>query len=81
MPRQQYYQVRKRHEPRWYTKPVSPTCEVRGDGGEACGDPTGKAYPASGGGWMALCSYHAAAHPEATPIAELLKRGERLAQP
>lgn len=36
-----------------------------------CGKPATHAYPAMGGGYMALCSYHAKKHPEAWPIKEI----------
>lgn len=63
------------YAPPWTTKPISPTCEVR-RGQSACDKPTVKAYPARGGGWMALCTEDGQAHPEATAIDELLQRGE-----
>lgn len=47
-------------------------CEFLLDGfthGTTCGEPTEYAYPASGGGWMALCGIHAEKfHPTANLI-------------
>ena len=45
----------------WRTAPISASCEVTGTR-EACGQPTCYAYPAMGGGWMALCHHHGQKH-------------------
>lgn len=52
-------------ETKWTTAPISPTCEVQTGAafgivksGDKCGKPTRYAYPAWGGGWMALCETH-----------------------
>lgn len=66
----------------WTTRPISPTCEVlagRDAKGEHrfCDHPTSYAYPAWGGGWMALCWRHGQKHlPLAPPIEELIATGE-----
>lgn len=60
---------------KWKTAPISPTCEVR-----ICDEPTVAAYPACGGGWMALCERHAKKHlgvGGATRTDELIRRGEK----
>lgn len=65
----------------WINQPISRTCEVlEPDYGckQYCEAETTHAYQANRRGWMALCARHAVNHPEATPIAELLKRGEVL---
>lgn len=54
---------------------ISKTCEVFpvGIDERACGKPTAYAYPASGGGFMALCTEHAKPHMGAggvKPVAE-----------
>lgn len=64
--------------PPWITRPISRVCEVRRNDG-ICGKPTTKAYPARGGGWMALCAEDGESHPEATGLDDLLQRGETLA--
>lgn len=48
-------------------KKISPTCEVLnpsriGSAATFCGAPTARAYPASGGGFTALCEEHGRAH-------------------
>lgn len=65
----------------WKTAPISCTCEVLGNGMvKECGQPTHAAYPASGGGWMALCFKHALKHTEALPTDSLIAlKGERWA--
>lgn len=70
---------KKQREPKWATAPISPTCEVhvRRDGITCdCEMATHAAYPAWGGGWMALCYLHSLKHTEATPTDELIARGE-----
>lgn len=67
--------MKKLNEPKWVTRPISCTCEVMREG-KTCDLPTVAAYPAWGGGWMALCHKHAAKHTEATPTDELITRGE-----
>lgn len=57
---------------------ITATCEVKING-QSCGKPITHAYEASGNDWMALCAEHAQKHLNyATPIAELLARGETL---
>lgn len=51
-------------------EPPNRFCEVRTGNGE-CGKPATHAYPASRGGYMALCSQHSKEHPEAWPIKEI----------
>lgn len=72
--------------PAWKTAPISCTCEVTMDmkhqllKGKYCDKPTTHAYPAMGGGWMALCARHAQKHLKhggAISTDELIKRGER----
>lgn len=66
----------------WKTAPISPTCEcigsTRPDGGfNFCGATTSYAYPASGGGWMALCHRHGIKHlPQIKTIENLITGGE-----
>jgi len=45
----------------WLSEPINCTCEVmvRNDYGMLCEKPAVAAYPAMGGGWMALCERHA----------------------
>lgn len=66
----------------WKTAPISSTCEVMTSPDylrEPCGKPTACAYPAMGGGWMALCAQHGEKHSDiSTPIGELLSNGETL---
>lgn len=62
----------------WQTAPISPTCETLVSGRTQCSRPTECAYPAYGHGWMALCDVHGARHSEATPLKELLAKGERM---
>lgn len=63
----------------WKTAPISPVCEQLAGSlsGKAtpCCSPTDFAYPAMGGGWMALCGFHGRKH-RAFPIADLIKSGE-----
>lgn len=75
----------KPQEAPWTTRPISTTCEkitARGVAGTHemecfCGKPTSYAYPAMGGGWMALCEEHGKKHlPHISPIADLIKSGE-----
>lgn len=62
----------------WLTAPISPTCETL-RGPSHCGRPTAYAYKAYGGGWMALCDYHAEPHLAiAKPLKALLAKGETL---
>ena len=58
---------------------VSATCEVwLGRGSEsACGKPTTHAYPAMGGGYMALCTEHAQKHLRYCVTFEAARRGEK----
>lgn len=68
--------MKKTKQETWTTRPISPTCEILRCYG-ACEKPTEYAYPAMGGGWMALCFKHGQKHlPHATHIEELIKRGE-----
>lgn len=60
----------------WVTRPISPTCEHLRNR-TPCGGATSYAYPAMGGGWMALCDRHGQKHlPHATHIEELITNGE-----
>lgn len=73
--------------------PISPTCEVDmwGNGPrlnksdkviQYCDKPTTHAYPAMGGGFMALCFRHAQKHLKhggAISTDELIRRGEKWA--
>lgn len=73
---------------KWATRPISPTCEVLKSNilkiekansldDLCCGLPTSYAYPANGGGWMALCFDHGQKHlPYAKHIDGLILRGE-----
>ena len=63
----------------WESKPISPTCQVLLDlkTEKFCDKPTAAAYPAMGGGWMALCHVHAMKHPYAPRIDELIHKGEK----
>ena len=65
----------------WKTAPISCTCEV-GMPPYLCDKPTTHAYPAMGGGWMALCARHAR-HAQkrikyggAVSVDELIRNGE-----
>ena len=62
----------------WKTKPISCTCEViiSYEPLRFCGLATVKAYPAAGGGWMALCYKHGLKHTEAFDTDELIRAGE-----
>ena len=63
----------------WTTGPISPTCQVLRalKGPEFCDLPTSYAYPAAGGGWMALCFKHGQKHlPHCSSIEDLIRRGE-----
>lgn len=63
----------------WKTAPISCTCEVLlpVPGEVFCEEPTFAAYPAWGGGWMALCHNHAQKHRyEATATNLLIHSGE-----
>lgn len=65
----------------WKTAPISPTCEVFLDG-RLCDKATDLAYPAMGGGWMALCYRHGQKHlPNGgtKTIEELISMGEQFA--
>jgi hypothetical protein len=55
---------------------VSSTCEVWLDKDRQCNEATIAAYPAYGGGYMALCLHHSRAHPNAVPVEELIEQGE-----
>ena len=48
----------------WLAAPISCTCEVMVTHKPLvlCDKPTTAAYPAMGGGWMALCARHARKH-------------------
>lgn len=71
----------------WKTRPISPTCEkIVGYRAGAAGDDrytfcdcaTSFAYPAAGGGWMALCYRHGLKHqPHVSTIEDLIEGGER----
>jgi hypothetical protein len=75
---------KKWNPPIWETRPISPTCEHwHGTEHRACGVPTSYAYPAMGGGWMALCEEHAQRFLPPGPrvtgcehVDELIARGE-----
>ena len=70
--------MRGKHGEHWRTQPISSTCEVRVGSG-VCGKTTASAYPAHGGGWMALCVDCGLKHTDiATPISKLVADGERL---
>jgi hypothetical protein len=60
----------------WKSKRISRTCEVMDAIRQLCGWPTTHVYPASGGGYMALCREHARKHPEAWPLAEVDEKME-----
>jgi len=59
----------------WKNEPISSTCEVLVGSG-FCGEATVKAYPAMGGGWMALCYRHGLKHSEAFSTDQLIAAGE-----
>lgn len=62
----------------WKTAPISCTCEQFIDSMVTqCGHPTVAAYPAQGGGWMALCYKHALKHGSAQRTDALISKGER----
>ncbi len=64
----------------WKTRPISPVCEHYPNGMNAgpCGAATSFAYPASGGGWMALCWRHGQKHlPHASFTDKLIALGEK----
>lgn len=68
----------------WRTKPISATCEVllgKDAKGQRmfCDLPTESAYPAMGGGWMALCLRHSVKHIAAPHIEDLIGSGEKFA--
>ncbi len=71
----------------WKTAPISHTCEKLRTGlffnkcempkDGMCDAPTSYAYPAQGGGWMALCFRHGQKHlPQIQTIEELIRAGE-----
>jgi hypothetical protein len=65
----------------WKTAPISPTCEFMlskfGDSVQFCDAAADIAYPAMGGGWMALCFKHGRKHlPHASRIDALIEIGE-----
>lgn len=64
---------------KWTTAPISPTCEVlTGTGHAMCDSVTEYAYPAMGGGWMALCGAHGIKHlPHASHVSDLILKGEK----
>jgi hypothetical protein len=64
------FDSRDARKPKWESMPISPKCEVM-KGRKFCGRPTTHAYPAEGGGYMALCRCHARKHTEAWPIQEI----------
>lgn len=64
----------------WTTEPISPTCQVWMHGRTECGRATVYAYPAHGGGWMALCGSHGHKHrnSKGTELAvDLIAKGEK----
>lgn len=72
-----YKQFKSLNPKDWHTQPISPVCQVlTGSPRGFCEDPTEKAYPAMGGGWMALCFMHGAKHSEAFHIEQLISDGE-----
>lgn len=65
----------------WKTEPISSTCQVRDwskSKSKQCDDPTVKAYPTMGNGWMSLCFKHGLRHTEAFKTDELIANGEKL---
>lgn len=72
-------------EPVWKTAPISCTCEFIEDyrvpaPDGLCNAATTHAYPAMGGGWVALCFKHSHPHVRhgwAESTDELIRRGER----
>lgn len=67
--------------PGWETAPISCTCEHLGGTTQQptfCGEPTDFVYPTMGGGWMALCGFHARPHhPHIFPIERVIGSGEK----
>jgi hypothetical protein len=66
-------------EKKWKTAPISATCQVL-RGHKLCDLPTEFAYPAMGGGWMALCYRHGLQHVGsggAQKIEVLITNGEK----
>jgi hypothetical protein len=67
--------------PGWKTAPISPTCQHLNGCAQLpdfCGKPTNFAYPAHGGGWMALCALHGKSHlPHIFNIEEVIASGEK----
>lgn len=59
----------------WVPKKPSETCETWTHDRTVCGKPATRAYPAMGGGYMALCDDHAERHPYAISI-DAARRGE-----
>lgn len=82
-------------ETKWKTAPISPACEVITRHEQVikygkctnhvpifCGRPTRYAYPAWGGGWMALCGTHGHKHRNSSgtqKISDLIAGGETFA--
>jgi len=63
----------------WKTAPISPTCERWPANEKLCDLPTAYAYPAAGGGWMALCEACGKKHlPAVKTLASLIRSGEVL---
>lgn len=71
-------------EENWTTAPISPTCEhhtfLPFGTYKVCDHATSYAYPAMGGGWMALCYRHGQRHlPHIMAIEDLITAGETFA--
>lgn len=63
----------------WKTRPISPVCEQFIAENTQCGELSFYAYPAYGGGWMALCRFHGTKHlPHCSSVETLLNSGETL---
>lgn len=62
----------------WKSEPISCTCELLTSRQPVglCRGATVAASPCMGGGWQSLCAEHAAKHPEAFSVYELIADGE-----
>lgn len=63
----------------WKSAPISCTCEVllSVNPVKFCDEATVRVYPASGGGWMALCREHGRKHTEACLAELVIANGEK----
>ncbi len=66
----------RRHGTKWKAAPPSLRCEVQLSNGDQCHEQSKYAYPAMGGGYMALCDDHAQKHLKYCVTLAAAKRGE-----